>query len=522
MVSVKEISGLRGCILTGLAGWTDRAKPVGQILFCPNETIHVFSMKSTPVPFEMNDSAGLSEGKPGGAEHCPPSPAWIHTSLAGWRLWLAGDRKWKAAVLVMVAVHLSFLPWPPSHRTLWTQTAWDTHLFAIEGHPAVDFFSIYEAGARVLRGMDPYSANEIDAEHPPVGAPYVASFRYVPAMAWLLAAPLALFPPWWAYGGWILLNELLLLFNLGLTAGLSNRRLRRGLGALWLLWWPLHIEWYMGQFSFAMGCLLFWTGLALWQGHEHRGLIFWGLSTWLKNWTGVFWLWWLVRSKATAWRATVWVGFLAASTIGYFVLNPHAANLFYNRGAERRWAGGMDDLYWGRQGVQMIPAVLFAGGLLPEQRQVSPRAEEDTNRAGAKPSFDVASIVNLCISISCLGLIIWLTVFRREVSGLDIFGLVWLWWFFAYLDTWEHHYVMLLPWLVWMGLRGVLKDWMVWGLAALWGLPSLLVLALGAVASGDTAAPLLVMLYFLQRPLGVFLVFGFIAYRSLTCVATRG
>lgn len=422
----------------------------------------------------------------------------------------------------MVAIHLSFLPWPPSLETAWTKTAWDTHLFSIEGHPAVDFFSIYEAGARALRGMDPYSVNEISAENPPIRAPYVASFRYVPAAAWLLGAPLALFPPWWAYGGWLLFNELLLLLNLGLTVGLCDRRLGRGLGALWLLWWPLHIEWYMGQFSFVMGCLLFWTGLALWQGHERRGLIFWGLSTWLKNWTAVFWLWWAVRSKATAWRATVWVGLLVISTMGYFALNPHAAGLFYSRGAERRWAGGIEDLYWGRQGVQMIPAVLFAGGRLPEQRHSSPPGDEQAPRSISPSDFDPASAVSLFLSMACLALMVWLMLFRGNSSALDIWALVWLWWFFAYLDTWEHHYVMLLPWLAWMGIRGALKEWMLWVLAALWGLPSLFLPALWAVSSGDTASPLLMTLYFVQRPAGVLVAFGIIAHRNLTCVATRG
>jgi len=104
---------------------------------------------------------------------------------------------------------------------------------------------------------------------------------------------------------------------------------------------------------------------------------------------------------------------------------------------------------------------------------------------------------------------------KAVVHPLDVFALVWLWWFIAYLDTWEHHYVMLLPLVALLGATGRLSGWTLWIPAALWGMPSLWSVAGPAVAAGEPGAPGLVILYFLQRPVGVFWVFGVIARRAL-------
>src|SRR5512136_3018762 len=103
---------------------------------------------------------------PFGKSSSPPANVGA-ASLFGWRLWLRGGWAWKIAVVALLALHVSFLPWPrrlylwlghpaPRHwLTPWAPVAWDSQLFA--DRLGADYFAIYEAGYRTLRGMDPYT-----------------------------------------------------------------------------------------------------------------------------------------------------------------------------------------------------------------------------------------------------------------------------------------------------------------------------------------------------------------------------
>lgn len=440
------------------------------------------------------------------ATHRPESEeSWLCRSWRGWRLWLEGPPSWIFTVAVLLLLHLSFLPLPPDLHNPWLESAWDTHVFA--DSPAADFFSIHEAGRRARAGLNPYGINLPD-DRVPVDAPYFASYRYLPITTYTLAVPLSLIPPWWAYVFWILLNEVLLLVNLGLTAAWAPRAIRRPLGALWLAYFPLHIEWHLGQFSFFMGCLVFWCGLALWRGRTTAAVNWWGLSGALKNWTLIFWPFWLRRNRRVAWISCVWVVLIGATTVGYFAAQPDHFKAFYRHAGEKRWSGGIEDLYWGRQGTQMMVASLLTGGRMPEERSPDDPSTPMLNR--------MASIVNGGVSALALALIVWGCLWRgRTAHPLDLLALAWMWWFFAYLDTWEHHYVMLLPLLALLGMAGRLSGWRLWIPAVLWAAPSLWLLAGPAAATRDSASPLLVLVYFWQRPVAVVFLFGYIAWRVI-------
>jgi len=542
-------------------------------------------------------------------------------------MWWEGGMEWKAAALALLVLHASLFPWPPARHSVWNRTAWDSDLYT----PALgaDFYGIYEAGWRALHGIDPYSVN---TDRTPRAAPYMASFRYIPLTVWVLGAPLALFQPGAALWLWLAINEVLLLFNLGLTAArvpagagagtgaggeagiaggtaTGSRATRRALGAVWLAFWPIHIEWHMGQFSFLMGCMLFWSGLALWEGRMHRSIAWWGLSTWLKNWSAILWPWWvlwrgnekcaeqermhrrdsenaentevsedgirhphafagqasslgsrgsalasglqrgradqatplgprgsalasglqrgragqatpnsqpathnpqlttLLRSRA--WHATAWIAIAAATTAGWFALFPQSFRSFESTATEGRLAGGSHDVYWGRQGVQGAVSALFAGGRMPEGQRPAQTPREKW--------LDPARWMNGALSLLVLG-VIGVGMLRRGKNAphpLDVVALMWLWWFFAYLDVWEHHYVMLLPLAALMGASGRLRGAHLWIPAALWALPSLYWITLPAVRAKDAAEPLLVMLYFWQRPIGVLWVTILLSCRLL-------
>lgn len=499
---------------------------------------------------------------------------WAQTSLAGWRAWFAGGPLWRALACLFLLINLSFLPWPrpgqttpgghPAARSPWNRFAWDSQLF--RDRPGADFFGIYEAGVRFWRGMDPYSVNAISEAHPPLGAPYCASFRYIPLFVPVVAAPLALLPPWPAFAGWLLLNQLALWFNLGITCGIAARRAGgtgaspptlRALGALWLLWFPLHVEWHMGQFSFLMGCLLFWTALA-WLARGtgapgdaagggagacgcactgRAGFLAWALSTIVKNWTAIAWFEWLRRGRAAAIAATAWLLFVAATTLAYFAAVPSAREYFFGLGTRGRLAGATDEVYWGRQGVQMIPAVLFSGGKLQDQVRAGGAVGEGF--------ADPARATNALLSGAALLLILFVgarRVLRRDATSppLLLLALVWLWWFFAYLDCWEHHYVMLAPLLALLLATGLVRSRWLWVCAALWASPSLWWPASKVLAAASAAAPdgnllatsagwtLLwrgtVIAYFLHRPVavvGLFLVLARAALREPGARADR-
>ena len=260
--------------------------------------------------------------------------------------------------------------------------------------------------------------------------------------------------------------------------------------------------------------MLFWSGLAIWKNRLGLGIAWWAASTTLKIWTVLFWPWWFLEGKRRALLSSIWLLFLGGTTIGYFAISPESLSRVYGVSAEKRWAGGMDDLYWGRQGVQMIAPALFSKGLLPDQRNDSKANGLSQESQSKTRPLDIAAWANLALSVTSLGMIFLLILFRRRTAHpLDLFSLVWLWWFFGYLDTWEHHYVMLLPWLALMGLAKRLPRWSLWLAALLWATPSLWLIAGWAVRTSHFSAQLWVIFYFLHRPVVLLGMFGWIAGR---------
>ena len=122
-----------------------------------------------------------------------------------------------------------------------------------------DFFAIYHAGASFLQNQSLY-----DFGNRALPLPLAYTFRYVPSMAYTVGAPLNLLEPWPAYWAWVAFNEVLLVVNIALTwRWAKNKRLGTVGCTMWLLFTPLYLEFYLGQFSFLMATLFFWMVLAL-------------------------------------------------------------------------------------------------------------------------------------------------------------------------------------------------------------------------------------------------------------------
>ncbi len=127
---------------------------------------------------------------------------------------------------------------------------------------AADFFGIYQGGVNLVNDHSIYCQDlPENLEHRVV--PYFYYYRYLPPVAVLSALVSRLLAPWPAYWLWVVLNELLLLITvlwiLKWDKWSAHRRVF--VAALWLGYFPLYIEQYMGQFSLSMAILI----LMLWK-----------------------------------------------------------------------------------------------------------------------------------------------------------------------------------------------------------------------------------------------------------------
>ncbi|HEY8489636.1 MAG TPA: glycosyltransferase family 87 protein [Dehalococcoidia bacterium] len=172
----------------------------------------------------------------------------------------------------MAAVHLLMLS---SLVTGWLNPVFDDRpAAALQAH---DFFSVYEAGVRVLRGENAYAPESTGA------TPHATYFRYVPAFL-PAAAAFTLLPPRAAYWLWVAVLEGLLALNVWKTWRLAPEPgLRLATAALWLLSAPYYFELYLGQFSFLMATLLFWSACAFREGRDRRAGAAWAASLFVKT-----------------------------------------------------------------------------------------------------------------------------------------------------------------------------------------------------------------------------------------------
>ena len=417
----------------------------------------------------------------------------------GWRALLSAGPRVQGALAGLFLLALAMLPvgraGPDDGGGVLAPLTADSG-YVFRTRPAADFFSVYDAGARVLRFEDPYGVNE-DTGEEGVRAPYVATFRYLPITAVWLAVPLNVLPPWPAFSAWVALNFVLLIFNFLLCAGRNPRRLLL-FGVIWLAWFPLIAEWHMGQFTFFMSSLMLWGFDAMWSGHR-CGALGWLFAALLKVYpiamAPSLWLWgrrWIV----------VWALLLAFGTTAAWRLAMDSGfdEGMVRRGVAGRLIGETRLPYAGAVGTQeMVNAVVW---------EVSGRSFNPEGRRGLPDSWagDPVFWLNGLVLAAYTALCLWALWKTRRYPSLAAIGLFWMAWFVAYSDAWEHHYVLI------QGLLGLLLAWRVidWRVAlACWafaGGPSLWWPWFRSGYHGDFLSESLGLLYFLQRPLAVILL----------------
>ncbi len=328
---------------------------------------------------------------------------------------------------------------------------------------AVDFYSVYQAGRNVIDGISIY------AEKPErFVVPYDYPYRYHPIVALTVGLAANVATPALAYTVWILLQEILLVVNIIFTRRLFvHRREANIASSLWLLFFPLYLELYMGQFSFLMASLLLWTVIWWHGGRTRRGDAAWTTSLLVKSNTGILLP---VLIKAGRWRliATAAAAVVLVS-VPYFALVP---------GSLRDFAANLTEpltvpTIAGNQGFSGLLGIgwLRLGGFWPDSIFLVTKNLEYLN-----------SLVRIPVTVwtaMTVASALLVTVRARREDWVELMVLWVIVYFLFYKHVWEHQYVMTLPVFVLLYWRRRMKasasaipGWAFWGALVIAALPT--------------------------------------------------
>ncbi len=341
--------------------------------------------------------------------------------------------KWYLALLVAaIVIHVMYIVALPTG--IFTKMSHDTNLFWKVG---VDFFATYEAGWDFLHCRNIYHHEEkaedlfTSLSTGEQRAPYYTPYRYLPHYAATVGVVLNLFPPAAAYIIWIFFNELLLLINIEITRRLTDKARRFCWSiALWLAPFTLYVEYWMGQFSFFMASLLFWTIIAFMKKQRAFATAFWTASTVLK----LFTLDYVVLFFRKRWIRDIFIclGILLIPSIIYFVAFPTGYQIFITSIKTGMESSG-EGFYIGNFSVQTSLRVLL----------------HILGISGIEISFGESSLqiqgVVIVVFSLLLGIYTLIKTLSHKADSLGSFVLLSLLLFFVVRDIWEHHYVMLIP-----------------------------------------------------------------------------
>lgn len=291
-----------------------------------------------------------------------------------------------------------------------------------------DFFCFYQAGRNALAGESIYHDFKSTYVVPYWGA---SGFRYLPIFAYTYGILFNVLPPWSAYHAWVAILECLLLFDVFLTMRRfpGTRPLLLAIAsAMWLLFFPMFLELHMGQMSFFAGSLLFFMAMALERGGLRGMDDAWVVSGLTKTSSAILLP---VVLKLGRWRAIallVLVGGLSSAV--YFALRPDDLKVFlsFNLGSSF-----LSTLHAGHLGLRALLLDLDSG----------------FGWFGAQLRPAIWIVCGSVVVVSSLAT--WLA--PREKT-IEVMALWMTTYFLVYKDVWEHHYTMLLPFLVLVFLRG--------------------------------------------------------------------
>jgi len=380
--------------------------------------------EETIEPISLHDSS----------EEWTPSEPLIHSIK-----WTGSSKKTRCLVFFGIIFNLIILA---SLFTGWLNLmSNDTH----RRRQASDFFSIYQGSANIFHGRSVYADDGYDLD-----VPYRFGYRYIPSVAYTFAAPLLLIEPWNAYWIWVGLLEALLLLNIVLTRQMAISPNRANIStAMWLLFTPLYSELYMGQFSFVMASLFLWMMVGAWKLQPRTTKWTWIGSILLKS-NSLLFAPALLRAGKIKFLilAAVVVALLNAP---YFALNPGDLNKLQERNTGTATATYTQTYDAGGMGAQAL--VTIVGYSLEDRFRTGFAAPSTLSVALAPdPGWKIPFLWLMGPGVILGALIATFLVRKFDLLlNLTIWVSVYL---IVFKDVWEHHYLMLLPFLILLFVRG--------------------------------------------------------------------
>jgi len=345
--------------------------------------------------------------------------------------------------IVSIAIHLTFL--------LSLQWGFLNQFFNDASHrkgQAVDFFLIYQAGKDSISGERIY-------ESIPKDVPYsYQNYRYLPISSFTLGILLSIFPPWTSYWVWIIFCEVILILLIILTKTLSkNMASFCLLSSMWLCFSPLYLEFYMGQFTFFLSAAFFVICYSYKKHRERMLSIIWILGV-LVKFTGLLLVPLLCKYKKYK-TIVICLTILCTTTLIYFYFHKEDIPTFlYNVSNIGKLASY--NLHAGNLGFQAFLGIVIK------------KALPDTNMSfhllSHRLLLNIQTIAFTAVKCISYGFIIFSLVItflvRKENNFINLFSL----WVCTYLlsagEVWEHHFVLVLPALIFLYLERAKKIYL--------------------------------------------------------------
>lgn len=271
---------------------------------------------------------------------------------------------------------------------------------------AADFFAVYQAGDNFTKSDSIYHDTE------GVSTPYSFPYRYLPFMGYTIGVIVNLFKPFTAYYIQVFFYELLLAINIFLTYKISKNA-KNFLSACiaWLLFCPYLLEVFMGQWSFLLATLLFWSVLGL---AKKSKLIYSFILAPLIKPNGLILAPLLFLKRK--WKLLGFALLATALTSGvYFFFFKDDIDVFLKNFVDAWYSSG------GNLGFKSLYYLVFIKHL-----------------GVPKPRIWFYGFIGVLAFIN-----IYLTIKSKNI--VKTYALWICLYFFIYMDVWEHHYVLLMP-----------------------------------------------------------------------------
>ncbi|MFX0186778.1 MAG: glycosyltransferase family 87 protein [Candidatus Hodarchaeota archaeon] len=290
-----------------------------------------------------------------------------------------------------------------------------------------DFYAIYQAGYNVLFGLNPYK--KVDGYNV---VPYSYNFIYHPFLAFTFGVAFNIFPPFVAYWVWVIVLLSLVWISCYLTHNIC-RALDKpkwvefvAIG-MWLCFSPIYVELFMGQITLIVALLAFFSLYAETRKKEAQGTIFWTLSCLIKQFPFI-----LLPSILSSGRTRKVVINIIVFTIATIVFGLGYFLFYY-----LEYAGIRSSKVYTHYGNFDLRSVIYEFGTL----------------ITTSPSWLEKNIflINIVLFSIFIGLSLIATIYSRDyLVSISLFVCSY---FIIFSGVWEHHFTLILPFLILLWIR---------------------------------------------------------------------